>query len=321
MRRLPTPSSAPAPRPRARRPRSCGPSPGRTHPVLVRSGPGHDHPRADREGRQHRRSASSSTAAGVVTLSGGGERRILYKNTCDRAQVWTTSTATTRRAPGSSCAQMTFADGNATGETTTAGAAARSSCAAAGSRSSTRSSLDNRCDQTGPDLGGGAVRVLDQHAAAPSTYVGCTLHRRPVQQRLGVEQHRRLVGGRRLDVHRQQGRRPRSQPRAAPGRRAAARAAPSTSTATTPRCWSPAPRSPATAPVRAAVRSSSSATTAAAPDHPRLAAEGQPQRRLRDAPGIFFLGASRTITDSVVRGGHRASPGAKRSAYSGCLSM
>ena len=28
---------------------------------------------------------------GLVTLSGGGERRILYQNTCDRAQVWTTS--------------------------------------------------------------------------------------------------------------------------------------------------------------------------------------------------------------------------------------
>ena len=28
---------------------------------------------------------------GLVTLSGQGERRILYMNTCDRAQVWTTS--------------------------------------------------------------------------------------------------------------------------------------------------------------------------------------------------------------------------------------
>ena len=28
---------------------------------------------------------------GMVTLSGGGKRRILYMNTCDQAQVWTTS--------------------------------------------------------------------------------------------------------------------------------------------------------------------------------------------------------------------------------------
>ena len=28
---------------------------------------------------------------GLVTLSGGGKRRILYQNTCDRRQIWTTS--------------------------------------------------------------------------------------------------------------------------------------------------------------------------------------------------------------------------------------
>ena len=28
---------------------------------------------------------------GLVTLSGGGRRRILYMDTCDQAQVWTTS--------------------------------------------------------------------------------------------------------------------------------------------------------------------------------------------------------------------------------------
>lgn len=28
---------------------------------------------------------------GKVTLSGGGQRRILYMNTCDQAQTWTTS--------------------------------------------------------------------------------------------------------------------------------------------------------------------------------------------------------------------------------------
>ena len=36
---------------------------------------------------------------GLVTLSGRGERRILYMNTCDPAQVWTTPTARTRTTP------------------------------------------------------------------------------------------------------------------------------------------------------------------------------------------------------------------------------
>ena len=36
---------------------------------------------------------------GKVTLSGGGARRILYQNTCDRAQVWTTDHCQNQSTP------------------------------------------------------------------------------------------------------------------------------------------------------------------------------------------------------------------------------
>ncbi len=54
-------------------------------------------------------------------------------NTCDRAQVWTTSHCNDQAEPRLVVKRMRFADGNATGETTsTAVVAARSSCAAVG---------------------------------------------------------------------------------------------------------------------------------------------------------------------------------------------
>ena len=48
-------------------------------------------------------------------------RRILYMNTCDRAQVWTTSHCNDQASPRLVVRQMRFVDGNATGETTDGG--------------------------------------------------------------------------------------------------------------------------------------------------------------------------------------------------------
>ena len=72
---------------------------------------------------------------GKVTLSGAGQRRILYMNTCDQAQVWTTSHCQNQDHPRLTVQNLTFHDGNSTGQTIDGGAAAPSSCAAAGSRS------------------------------------------------------------------------------------------------------------------------------------------------------------------------------------------
>ena len=69
---------------------------------------------------------------GKVTLSGGGRRRILYMNTCDAAQVHTTSHCQDQDHPRLTVQNLTFVDGNSTGDMTEGGAAAPSSCAAGG---------------------------------------------------------------------------------------------------------------------------------------------------------------------------------------------
>ena len=100
---------------------------------------------------------------GLVTLSGRGQRRILYMNTCDRAQVWTTSQCNDQAEPLLVVRRMRFVDGNATGETAEGGGGG--AIFVRGGRLKILDSVfaDNRCDRTGPDVGGGAVRVLDQH--------------------------------------------------------------------------------------------------------------------------------------------------------------
>src|SRR5262249_13387362 len=45
---------------------------------------------------------------GLVTLSGGGRRRILYLNTCDRAQGWTTSHCQDQQTPQLTVQNISF---------------------------------------------------------------------------------------------------------------------------------------------------------------------------------------------------------------------
>src|SRR5262249_34034613 len=54
---------------------------------------------------------------GLVTLSGAGVRRILYMDTCDKAQVWTTSHCDNQSTPQLTVQNITFAKGNSTGQT------------------------------------------------------------------------------------------------------------------------------------------------------------------------------------------------------------
>ena len=114
---------------------------------------------------------------GLVTLSGQAQRRILYMNTCDRAQVWTTSHCNDQAEPKLVVRRMRFVDGNATGETTDGGGGGAIFARGGRLKIIDSSFAGNRCDRTGPDLGGGAVRVLDQHQQRPvvvrrSTFTG-----------------------------------------------------------------------------------------------------------------------------------------------------
>jgi hypothetical protein len=114
---------------------------------------------------------------GLVTLSGGGKRRILYQNTCDRRQVWTTSHCDDQATPRLVVQDMTFANGNATGATYDGGGGG-AIFARGGRLKIVRSTfVRNRCDATGPDLGGGAVRALSQHNRQPVTVVRSTFRR------------------------------------------------------------------------------------------------------------------------------------------------
>jgi hypothetical protein len=103
---------------------------------------------------------------GRVTLSGGGERRILYHNTCDQAQGWTTSHCDDQDHPHLVIQRLGLADGDATGQRTDGGGGA---VFARGGRLTIVDSTftGNRCDGTGPDIGGAAVRALDQFQDLP----------------------------------------------------------------------------------------------------------------------------------------------------------
>jgi len=109
---------------------------------------------------------------GKVTLSGGGSVRILYQNTCDKAQVWTTAACQNQDHPQLTVQNLTFVDGNAKGLDPNGGGA----IFVRGGRFKILNSrfFNNVCDATGPDVGGGAVRVLSQYEGRPVYVVNST---------------------------------------------------------------------------------------------------------------------------------------------------
>lgn len=111
---------------------------------------------------------------GLVTLSGGGKRRVLYMNTCDRALVWTTSHCQDQEIPRLTVQNLTFADGDSTGETAEGGGGG--AIFVRGGRVKVVNSrfIRNRCDKSGPDLGGAAIRVLSQSHGLPVYIVHST---------------------------------------------------------------------------------------------------------------------------------------------------
>ncbi|MFG1989792.1 hypothetical protein ACGFJ7_07405 [Actinoplanes sp. NPDC048988] len=111
---------------------------------------------------------------GRVTLSGAGRRRILYMNTCDEELTWATSHCNDQETPRLTVQNLVFAEGNSTGETVEGGGGG--AIFARGGRLKVVSSrfTGNRCDGTGPDLGGAAIRALDQSGDRPVYVVNST---------------------------------------------------------------------------------------------------------------------------------------------------
>lgn len=109
---------------------------------------------------------------GKVTLSGQGQTRILYMNTCDPDQVWTTPHCQNQDHPQLTVQNLSFIDGNAKGQSPDGGGAIW----VRGGRFKVINSrfFRNRCDETGPDVGGAAIRSFDQYQGLPVPIVGST---------------------------------------------------------------------------------------------------------------------------------------------------
>jgi len=123
------------------------------------------------------RNASSEVVldgGGKVTLSGGGQRRILYMDTCDPAQTWTTSHCQDQDEPRLVVQNLTFEDGNSTGQTYAGGGGGAMFVNGGQLKVVDSRFVGNRCDSTGPDLGGAAIRDLEQWQGVPVYIVDST---------------------------------------------------------------------------------------------------------------------------------------------------
>jgi hypothetical protein len=110
---------------------------------------------------------------GLVTLSGAGRTRILYMNTCDEAQVWTTSNCDDQDHPRLTVQNLTFIDADSSGEGEHDGGGA---IWARGGRLKLVNSrfFNNVCADTGPDVGGAGVRAFSQYQGQPVYVVNST---------------------------------------------------------------------------------------------------------------------------------------------------
>ena len=114
---------------------------------------------------------------GLVTLSGNGERRILYMNTCDPDLVWTTPHCQNQDHPRLTLQDIRFVNGHheglVNGQNNTDGGGA---VFVRGGRFKVVNCRfeSNWCEEVGPDVGGAAVRVFSQYDDQPVYIVNST---------------------------------------------------------------------------------------------------------------------------------------------------
>ena len=110
---------------------------------------------------------------GLETLDGRNTHRILYMNTCDPAQVWTTSHCQNQDHPRLTVQNLTFVNANSKNEHEYDGGGA---IWVRGGRFKIVNSrfFNNVCADVGPDVGGGAVRVFSQYQGLPVYVVNST---------------------------------------------------------------------------------------------------------------------------------------------------
>jgi hypothetical protein len=141
---------------------SCGP-----RPVTIRL-------KKTAKVRNDRRAVTVIDGGGKVTLSGRGKRRVLYMNTCDPALGITSSHCQDQSTPRLTLQNLTITHGNSTGLHKEGGGGG--GVFVRGGRLKVVNSrfFRNECDSTGPDLGGAAIRVLDQFKDLPVYVVHST---------------------------------------------------------------------------------------------------------------------------------------------------
>jgi hypothetical protein len=106
---------------------------------------------------------------GLVTLDGAGKRQILNMDTCDRSRTWTTSHCDNQKWPQLLVRNMRFANGNARTKQSGDNLGGGGAIFDLGGRLKVVNSrfVDNRCYHVGPDLGGAAIRALEQWKGKP----------------------------------------------------------------------------------------------------------------------------------------------------------
>lgn len=112
---------------------------------------------------------------GKVALSGGARSRILYMNTCDKAQHWTSPRCDNQPTPRLVVQNLSFVDGNAEAEGAGGTGGGGAIYASGGSLKIVNCRFfRNVCAKTGADVGGGAVRAFQQFDQAPVQVVNST---------------------------------------------------------------------------------------------------------------------------------------------------
>lgn len=112
---------------------------------------------------------------GLVTLSGGNQHRILYMNTCDEDQRWTTSHCDNQDHPHLIVQNLTLIDAKYMGDEKDDFSGGGAIWARGGRFKVVNCRFfNNQCAHTGPDLGGAAIRVFDQYNDLPVYVVHST---------------------------------------------------------------------------------------------------------------------------------------------------